>query len=717
MTDDFNTDKGKISGKSTNSPEPNGKIKGISTDEISQDIKADNIETHRDLKAISRKDRISQVTKDKGLKSLPPNFGDSDGDWKIIESDNLFEVLYLDYHQIISINPEIAKNNFAIIEIFWKEKKNLWESGSVQIRNSIEDKYGKNNLSNCLKKLEYAIRQLSSNQLINDYYLKLKEKRMKIGEGKLEALFNMMLKDGIADPSEIENIFEEGLKIDLNDEEIASIIKKTLDSKEYVAYGNPSGQQLKDQLLSVSWMTEEAFKIQELKDEETKRRGREIIENKLAYSIEDIGEILFNNEADARQYIKDGLIVNSIDYFSPVKAKQFIEITKTQKNEYLRYLQIVYRLNPKLPYRFSKNLTLSLAELCSFFLQNYNTFKLGKEQYKQGTIEIWLKETQKDNYQKFVKIRDSAANVDLAYLEFLYTFNPKLPYLFAGKYMVNTTEDLCKEINKNIENWKEGKKELFNSMILVWLKTIGRDRIIEKWNKIKKQVEGNENVGLETFLHLLDSKLIYPDIVVNKSSVSFPKIQSGSVIVESLLFENITRGYTEGEVSFSNVLDGVTLSSDTVTFNNIIESDRGDQLTITIDSRLIQKGIKYDTTIQVLTSSGQKLEIPLSIKVIFPRNAFIAEIIKYAAIIAAFLSLIRLIISASMPDWLNLTYDYFLNWDNAYTKNGMFSVFAWAFLLFITGISVGGYFLFKYLISKKTKVSTKIKRSQIHEQI
>ena len=701
MSDDLNNDSGKISGKSKKEISPSGKIAGSTT--VKGPVKnADDPVSKKEIS--TRQDRIAAATEEKGLKSLPQNFGDSDGDWHVIESDNLFEVLFIDFNQIILINPDIVENNVSILVNFWKAKKNLWESGSGQVRKSIEDKYGEKNLNTCIKKIEYAAEQLSTIQKINEYYLKYREQRIKIAEDKLEPLFRMMLKDGEAEPSEMENILDEGLIYNLNEDEIATIIKKTFEAKGFKPYTTPKGDDLKEQLLSVSWMTEERAKVKKLEDEEKKKRGREIFENKFAYNVEDIGEILFNNEEEARQYIKDGLLVNSIDYFSPVKAKQCIEITKTKGAEYQKYLQIVYKLNSTLPFRFSKNLTHSTSELCSFLAENLESLKLGKEHFKQGNIEIWLQETHKDDYLKFVKIRDTAENADLAFLEFLYTFNPKLPYRFNHKILVTTKEELCSAINQSDSNWKAGKKELFDSSILVWLKAVGNEALTEDWGKIKAKYSDNENIGLEKFLHLLETKLILPKIKVDKKSLSFPKIQNGDVITASLLFENETRGYTEGELSFSSLFDGVSLSSQKISFS-AAEGKTSNLVTVAIDSRMLQKGLPYEMKILVKSTVEQKIEIPLTFKIIFPKRAFILEVLKYAAILTPLFGLTRLIISGSYPGWLKTSFNFFLDSGTHNLNYGTFSVFGWAFLFFIVGVLCGGYFLIKFLVSKKTEHS------------
>ncbi len=721
MSDEIENQSGKIAGKRGPDEDPSGKIAGkaVNSDDNSGKIaRKESIQDNVERKSngtqayspplTSRKERITEATAKKGLRELPMQFGDSDGDWQIIQSDNLFELLYLDFTQINLIDPEMVRNNYSLLEKFWKEKKNLWESGSGQVRKAIEDKYGERNLVNCLKLLADARDQLNSLQRMNDYHVKYREQRLKKGDKQLEPLFKMMLRDGEATPFELENIFEEGQEIGLLEEEISNIIKNNLNKKEFIPFEKPSGTDLKEQLLSVAWMTDEIYKKRKQEEEDKKKNGREIFDGKFAYSLEDIGEIIFNDEGKARQFIKDGLLINAIDFFSPAKASKILEIIKKGKNDFLIYLNLVYRFNPKLPYRFSGKLANTTAELCQFFFETPETYKLGKEHFKQGNVEIWLQETNHEDYEKLSKIILQAENTELAFLEFLYIFNPKLPYRFAGKILVNTPGELCEQINLNKENWEAGMKELFNSSITVWLKTNRKTAITDKWDSVKQNYSKNQNIGLEEFCHLLNEKLTYPKLNVDKKAIVFPKIQSGTVVTTDLFFTNETRGFLSGKINFSKIIEGVSISSNKITFN-AAEGITASKISLKIDSTNLLKGVGYDTVIQLETSTGQKINVPVNFKIVFPKNKFILEIIKSAAILSAIFVLFRFVLSTERPGWLNFSNKFYLSWDSADKYFQDFSIYVWSFLLLSASVLFGGIILINYLRSKSEP--KKIKKS------
>ncbi|MBK7957606.1 MAG: hypothetical protein IPK03_05510 [Bacteroidetes bacterium] len=71
------------------------------------------------------KERIALSTKSGGLERVPQNFEDKKeegGDWVTVNSEDCFEVLYLDFRQHEKITPEIVHKNYEVITNFWKEK-------------------------------------------------------------------------------------------------------------------------------------------------------------------------------------------------------------------------------------------------------------------------------------------------------------------------------------------------------------------------------------------------------------------------------------------------------------------------------------------------------------------------------------------------------------------------------------------------------------------
>jgi hypothetical protein len=639
-------DEGIITNDDSLNDESNGYIPG----------ERQNDNNKNDKNKLSLSDRVIISTKEGGLKIIPEGFDDKDGDWKIIKSENPFEILYLDYKQFRTILPKMVNSNFELLKKFWENKVGLMNTGGNRI--AYKNKYGDGTVENAIKKLELTRNKLANESGIANYYNEINNERLRKAEESLKESIEDMLADGVASKQEIEIRLERGLKYDLSEDEIVNIIDKALKNSMFRAFGKISGHTRREQLLSVTWMTDEKLEEQRKIDEEKEKRGREIFKGSFAYNLEEIGTILFTNDEKTKEYIQKGLIINAIDYFSTPKAAQILEISKSKNDIDLKYLQIIYCLNPKLPYKFNLKDCSDIKEL-TFAL--FNDHKKGKEHFNKGYIKIWVQECFPENNEILLKIIDSAINLDLAFLEFLYTFNPELPYRFADKLIVKTPDELCTEVNKNKENWDFGRNELFDSSIITWLKTIGKSIIIEKWDKVKDQYSDRKDDGLEYFLQILNDKIEQPALIVDKNIFSYPKVQSGRNISTSFILTNKTRGYIEGNLSLTKKLDGVSLSPNKFCLN-VAASTSNQKVDLSIDSMNFRKGVTYNTEIQIITTTKQKIIIPVSFKIVFPRNAFIKEIIKYALLFTLFGGLIRSISSFfGFTDWLKAYYPYYLN--------------------------------------------------------
>ncbi|HZG24315.1 MAG TPA: hypothetical protein VEZ17_07040 [Chitinophagaceae bacterium] len=652
-------------------------------------------------KEATLKDRVAASTRAGGLKQLPAGFDDPQGDWITINSSNPFELLYLDYRQYRFINPEMVLGNHSLLEKFWKEKLGTMMTGGNRV--AFKNKYGEGTIENSLPKLKRALEKLKSPNGIEHYYAEINNARLRAGEEKLKDSIEHMMMDGSADRSEIRLCLERGLKYDLQEEETAKIVKHALDEANFSAYGQVTGETLAERLLSVDhWMTEAKTAEAERLRKERESLRIQILPGKYASGIEQIGNILFEDPREAKEIIREDLLKSVIAQKDVVLARVIAAISKDTKDLDAAYLRVIYTLNPLLPYRFAENqVAKTVEELCAMIFESPQTFKTGKEHLTKGYIEIWLKESNLHAYNILIRIRDTAASAHLALLQFIYTFCPALPYRFAGRYLVHNPSGLLAEITMNGENWEAAKTELMDGSIPVWLRTTGNAGLIQPWEVIKEKYEGRFDAALEEFLHLLDDKLPYGTLTVDRPALAFPAIESRRIVSAELIFSNETRGYVEGSFSWSKPIDGVSLSSEKLVINKVAGVSRY-KLLVSISTALLVNGLAYETSIVLQTLSGQRIEIPVSFRVVFPKKGFFLEIARYAGMVSVFFVLTRLLLSQRYPDWLAFDFDFFLTWDMAFRHPEQFAVFGLTFFLFLL-ISAAGLFLLTRYFRKHEK--------------
>ena len=645
--------------------------------------------------SLSLTERITLSTESGGLDHLNEDFDDENGDWKIINSSNPFTILYLDYKLYKFISPEIVRKNYLLLEKFWKSKYEIMNTGGNRI--AFKTKYGDGTIENCLITLKRAFEKIGSSEGIERYFTELNNARLQKGEDGLKDSIEHMMLDGSADRAEIQLCFERGLKYDLSKEESAVIINKKLESQDFRPYGNVSGNNLAEKLLSVdSWMTEKKILEAEKIKRERESLRIQILPGKYASTIEEIGTILFNDPGEAKQIIKEDLLKQVIAQKDIVLAREISNISSNSKNLDSAFFQIVFKLNHSLPFPFiNQQQAKNIQELTSMIFENDQSLRAGREELKKGHIETWLKETDKLSHAKLISIRDQAENFDQAFLAMLYSFNPSLPYRFAGNIFVKNIYELSVEINNSSHNWNAGKSELYNGSICTWLQSTGGFEFVKTWNA-KKNNFASEDIGLEAFLHILNEKTPYSQISTPLTVIEYPGIQSGKIIGTTINFTLENRGFTEARFSFSKDIPGVSVSEKWLIFN-AASGQINRSLSLSINSTVLLKGVDYNTSLIVSTSANQQIKIPISFKIVFPRNAFILEIAKYSVIFAAFFVFIRFILSSTHHGWLSADYNYFLTSEQAFFYQSDFSLFGWTFFLFISCVGAGIYFLIKYL--------------------
>lgn len=81
-------------------------------------------------------------------------------------------------------------------------------------------------------------------------------------------------------------------------------------------------------------------------------------------------------------------------------------------------------------------------------------------------------------------IRERARTLNAAFLEIVYTLNPKLPYqLIEGCGATNPTE-LVTLIDRDRHTWAAAKEQLYNGSILAWLRATGYEQIAMEWERV-----------------------------------------------------------------------------------------------------------------------------------------------------------------------------------------------------------------------------------------
>lgn len=179
------------------------------------------------------RERIINATRQGGLRKIPENFEDADGDWVISKSnDDPFKCHYLDYRQYRNITIDMVERHHKLIDHFWTQKIDAMNTGANRVK--IINKYaGPEGNERTLRKyrdlLRQAFERLTQPNGIEICYNQILEKRQKMIISVVDPVFQLALNDKTLEPAEevhIKNICRS--QTDLSEAEIDELIEEYL---------------------------------------------------------------------------------------------------------------------------------------------------------------------------------------------------------------------------------------------------------------------------------------------------------------------------------------------------------------------------------------------------------------------------------------------------------------------------------------------------------
>lgn len=343
---------------------------------------------------------------------------------------------------------------------------------------------------------------------------------------------------------------------------------------------------------------------------------------------------------------------------------------------------------PSFYYKLADDLIAhNIQELARLFLDHPDR---AKEHIGEGIVTRTLERYNQDLGLRISKIIKQASSTDNALIEIIYTLDSVLPYRLLPGVEANSPDALAILIDKNKTTWDAGREQLYNNNISTWLRVIGRRTILEEWNRIANHHESDKDLGLESFLHILNPKMRWPSIALNTTEiVNIGNIEGGVRGSLSIIISNPGRGYLYGNVKFKNPIAGASLSQ---------TSFRGRQTTVTLilDTNPLDRGKAYKTSLQITSNAGPPISIPIFFNVTFPFSAVTTDLALFGVAGAVLSFSLRLLIGVTGErnphEWLST---YFGAWGSnvppfsgsQYSKGAEFGILVIVILIIVIGIT------------------------------
>ena len=596
---------------------------------------------------------LHNATKNGGLKELPADFENKDGSWSSILSENPFENLYLDYQLYAIISDEMVQTNYEILNKFWKEK---FLSLNGVAREKIKIRYGEAVVNGAQKKLDLAFQRLKTFDGRLLYFQERNKKRLQNGIASIKELLEMAISEGSLAERSARSLINKGIEKGLLRNEVVDYILEVLNQN----YFKPRAPEISLDPFKNQWMTDEAHA-------EFKKRSVPVVEwlNEKADSMEKLGEITFRKKAESEYFLKNAnflppLVAKLTD--SASRTAEFQRIIEEESDVDKRYLRIVYHLDAALPFRFRGGIFNDISQLLTNACETADSFWALVDLYTKNYLHIWLEESAPEVAALLPENRNL-----VGFLTFLYAINRNYPF-YLNKNKFTSPEDLVRQAKINQSIWVSISQSMQNGHLPTWFASIGRSDINQKYNKNLGTIietglyqDGELNlIAAQTLMLAIDSLAPAPIVSADISEINLLEIEGGSMAVAPIKLKLLNAAFVKAEVKLDTDIAGITLSSNEITFNSY-ENKVEIELAVIIDSSQLVKDKLYSLNFQMITAYG-KTEIPIQIKVVFPKKAYTIKLVQYGLIGALYFGIFRYVLGLLLgyDGWLS-QYPYLIS--------------------------------------------------------
>lgn len=481
------------------------------------------------------------------------------------------------------------------------------------------------------RELDLNLGQL--NQLIQQLYSDIDWRPYEIINTKLELIF----RKGILTTDQFEEIISlVGNSVNRNVVEqyvVAELSKREFKPRE-INHADPLSIQNK-------WMTDLIWEDYKESLIEVEWLGKK------ASSLINLGTISFENKDDAKYFLRNGNylpgLVTALTK-SASKADEFAKIIEGEFDSEKRYLKILYKLNPNLPFRFEDELFTDVSVLLQKACETSQGYQALLESYRKGILQIWIHEADP------LVASNLSAQYDLnSFLRFLYKTDTTLPF-FVENYRFLTPDALADYAKKDFSIWPAIAESMAAKNIQEWFSGIGK----EDWND---QIDGSyaflSHAGyytepeirlamVQALFHVINLLSDKPRLKIDQEKVRLLSINGGLTLNHIINISLKNEGYVKVKVYFKFIKEGISLSKDILEFNNLA-GKINDKIDIIIDTFLLQKDQLYNLEL-VVSSVYEDIIIPVEIKVVFPQKAYITKLVLYGLMTACYFGVFRFLL-------------------------------------------------------------------------
>lgn len=420
----------------------------------------------------------------------------------------------------------------------------------------------------------------------------------------------------------------------------------------------------------------------------------------MANSLAKLGEISFQNKDDAKYFLRTGNylpgLVTSLTK-SASKADEFARIIEDEFDSEKRYFQIIYKLNPNLPYRFKDELYTNVSVLIQKACETSQGYYALMESYITGLLQIWIRAS-----DPVLAMSLTEQYNEYNFLTFLYSTHASLPFYIENKRFA-TPNELIEWVISDFSIWTDIAHAIESQNLQKWFAAINHTDWNDQLEAGKSFIiqtgyytESEARLGLvQALIRIIDPFSEKPKITIDQQNVNLLSINSGVRYNHTLKINLQNQGYLKVKVFFKFLQQGIAVSEKTYELNSWERAVSKD-INVSVETLQLQKGHQYDLEL-IISSVYQDIVVPIKLKAVFPRKQFIAKIATYGVLTACYFGGFRFLLGLFLDD-----HDWLVGQQNLLSGSSIGSAPMSSFIVF--GLFVfGALYSFK-LVKKIEKI-------------
>ena len=598
---------------------------------------------------LTTEEMITATTATGGLTAITPEYRrskqrDTEGPWSHIRDvKNPFRMLFLDYRLHHKITPEMVSGNYNLLSAQWAANYNNLEGVN---RAKVVNNFGEEfipHLKAAGERLLKAFNQIRTQEGIDHWAAELNMARINSGTLRLQEFFDYNITRGIFEKEEGQTLIKKGKEYGLSEEEVRGFIYNqlvTLGFKERAEIKRPD-------FFDNDWMSDEAW--QRKKD---RARIEYQVLNRPVSSLHQLGKVLYEQEELAKERY-----INSIAYLpamvttlegSDAKGRVYEDIINEEKDVHIRFLKIVYQLNPTLPLKVGEMDFKQVKDLFAQTKYDKNLFIKAIESFRRGYLQIWLQATDPDNA---ALLPDE--NNYIGFVSFFLQIEPSHPVVISNEQFESPLM-LAQLAKNNHSYWPKITEAMANGILPTWFEGIGKANWIPEYNAAIEPIlnaayyteEDKKATAVQTLLQIIDSSIKDPLLETGTTSIELLSVDASKVHVQGIGLKLTDTGFVKSRIYVDHPIDGISVQQNTLLFNTLQPAST---VNIIIDPVRLDKGKTYTVNV-IIETRYQRITIPVTVQAIFPQSVFYKYLAKYGLFSALFFFIIRVILTIFTDD-------------------------------------------------------------------